>query len=232
MDDIGAITARISEIQERITSLSGPAQAGAQPLAPQPGQTETAGPTFAQALDAAKAPPLLSGVCLPPIHGATRLPDGPSGVVAPPASLGPLPVLPGSADVVPLPRTASGVHDGMIEKYAALNGLSPALVRAVIKTESDGNPRCVSSAGAMGLMQLMPANVKEAGISDPFDPEQNVAAGTKQLAGLLKQYGGNLDLALAGYNAGPGNVRKYGGIPPFTETQNYVKRVRAAMEKE
>ena len=149
--------------------------------------------------------------------------------------MGPLPALPvspGSADVVPIPRTASGVHDGIIEKYAALNGLSPALVRAVIKTESDGNPRCVSTAGAMGLMQLMPANVKEAGISDPFDPEQNVAAGTKQLAGLLKQYSGNLDLALAGYNAGPGNVRKYGGIPPFTETQNYVKRVRAAMGKE
>ena len=235
MDDIGAITARISEIQERITSLSGQAQAGAQPLAPQPGEAQTAGPTFAQAMDAAKAPPLIPGVSLPPIHGATRLPDGPSGVAAPPASLGPLPVLPvspGSANVVPLPRTASGVPDGIIEKYAALNGLSPALVRAVIKTESDGNPRCVSPAGAMGLMQLMPANVKEAGISDPFDPEQNVAAGTKQLAGLLKQYNGNLDLALAGYNAGPGNVRKYGGIPPFTETQNYVKRVRAAMEKE
>ena len=83
----------------------------------------------------------------------------------------------------------------------------------------------------MGLMQLMPANVKEAGIADPFDPEQNIAAGTKQLAGLMKQYDGNLDLALAGYNAGPGNVHKYGGVPPFTETQNYIRRVRAAMEK-
>ena len=238
MDDIGAITARISEIQDRIASLSGPAQSPSPPLSPQAGQSETAGPTFAQALDSAKASPAplpsIAGVSLPPIHGSTLLPDGPSGVLAPPASLGPLPTLPvspGAANVVPIPRSASGT-DGLIEKYAAQNGLSPALVRAVIKVESDGNPRCVSSAGAMGLMQLMPDNVKEAGISDPFDPEQNVMAGTKQLGGLLKQYGGNLDLALAGYNAGPGNVRKYGGIPPFTETQNYVKRVRAAMEKE
>ena len=108
---------------------------------------------------------------------------------------------------------------------------SQALVKAVIQTESGGNPRSVSGAGAMGLMQLMPENVKEAGISDPFDPEQNIAAGTKQLAGLLSQYHGDLDLALAGYNAGPGNVRKYGGVPPFTETRNYIQRVRAAMAK-
>ena len=101
----------------------------------------------------------------------------------------------------------------------------------MIQTESSGNPRCVSGAGAMGLMQLMPANVKEAGISDPFDPEQNISAGSKQLAGLLSQYHGDLDLALAGYNAGPGNVRKYGGVPPFTETHNYIQRVRAAMAK-
>ena len=129
-------------------------------------------------------------------------------------------------------EASSGDYADLIQKYAAQNGLEPALVRAVIKTESDGNPRCVSRAGAMGLMQLMPDNVKEAGIADPFDPEQNIAAGTKQLAGLLAQYHGNLDLALAGYNAGPGNVRKYGGVPPFTETQNYIKRVRAAMGKD
>ena len=81
----------------------------------------------------------------------------------------------------------------------------------------------------MGLMQLMPENVKEAGIADPFDPEQNIAAGTRQLSGLMQQYHGDLDLALAGYNAGPGNVRKYGGVPPFAETQSYIRKVRAAM---
>ena len=102
-------------------------------------------------------------------------------------------------------------------------------MKAVIQTESGGNPRAVSRAGAMGLMQLMPANVREAGVADPFDPEQNIAAGTQQLAHLMEQYGGDLDLTLAGYNAGPGNVKKYGGVPPFAETQHYIRRVRAAM---
>lgn len=220
LDEISRITARIRDIQRRIAALSGPAIApAAAPTAP-----ETA-PTFARTLTTALA--------LPPITGPTRLPEG-SSVPAPPASLGPLPpllVAPGAANVIPLPYTASADVDGIVRRYAAENGLAPALVRAVIKTESDGNPRCVSRAGAMGLMQLMPANVKEAGIADPFDPEQNIAAGTKQLAGLMAQYRGDLNLALAGYNAGPGNVHKYGGVPPFVETQNYIRRVRAAMEK-
>jgi len=227
-DAISRITARISDIQERLAALSGPDAAPALngQAAPAPVPTAPdAAPTFARALTAAQA--------LPPVTVPTRLPEG-SSVPAPPASLGPLPplpVAPGAANVIPLPHTASTDVDGIIQKYAAQNGLEPALVRAVIKTESDGNPRCVSRAGAMGLMQLMPANVKETGIADPFDPEQNIAAGTKQLAGLMAQYKGNLDLALAGYNAGPGNVHKYGGVPPFTETQNYIRRVRAAMEK-
>ena len=218
LDEISSITVRIGEIQERIAALSGLAPAPS-PSVPTPGPTP---PTFAQALNTAQT------------GGVTRLPDLPAGVIVPPASLGPLPpmpVSPGAANVVPLPQAASGNIDSLVDKYAAQNGLEPALVRAVIKTESDGNPRCVSPAGAMGLMQLMPENVKEVGISDPFDPEQNIAAGSKQLAGLLAQYHGNLDLALAGYNAGPGNVHKYGGVPPFTETQNYIRRVRAAMEK-
>ena len=219
-DEIGSITARISEIQGRIAALSAP------PVVPVaegiPGRTTS----FAQALDTARTPALNR------VFGcSTHLPDGPSHVVAPPASLGPLPVSPDAANVVPLVQTSSSGYNEMIQKYARQNGLEPALVQAVIKTESDGNPRCVSTAGALGLMQLMPENVKEAGISDPFDPEQNIAAGTKQLGGLLSQYHGNLDLALAGYNAGPGNVHKYGGVPPFTETHNYIKRVRAAMEK-
>ena len=209
-DEIGAITARISEIQQRLTALSPP------PAATPP----AAAPVFEKALAAAQAP---SGAPA----GNTVLPNS-SSVAAPPASLGPLPVSPSDVNVVPI---APGDYGTLIEKYAAQNNLQPSLVRAVIQTESSGNPRCVSGAGAMGLMQLMPENVKEAGISDPFDPEQNIAAGTKQLAGLLSQYHGDLDLALAGYNAGPGNVRKYGGVPPFTETRHYIQRVRAAMTK-
>lgn len=228
LDEISSITARIGEIQQRITALSGPP-----PAPPLPADT----PTFQQALDTAQAPaaaPATTGTAptLPTLTGPTSLPAG-SDVTAPPASLGPLPTGP----LAPLPvmpasmSSASGI-DGLIQKYAAQHGLEPALVKAVIKTESDGNPRCVSRAGAMGLMQLMPANVKEAGISDPFDPEQNISAGTKQLADLLGQYHGDLDLALAGYNAGPGNVHKYGGVPPFTETRHYIQRVRAAMGQE
>ncbi len=215
-DEIGAITARISEIQQRISALS-------QPPAPLP---STPAPAFEKTLAAAQTPP--GGTA----NGNTRLPGGASGVIAPPASLGPLPVSPSDVNVVPIAAApAPGDYATLIEKYAAQNGLAPSLVKAVIQTESSGNPHCVSGAGAMGLMQLMPANVKDAGISDPFDPEQNIAAGTKQLAGLLSQYHGDLDLALAGYNAGPGNVRKYGGVPPFTETRNYIQRVKAAMAK-
>lgn len=140
-----------------------------------------------------------------------------------PVSLAPMPV-------APVRRADSnGDYEPLIQTYAQKHDLAPALVRAVIRTESDGNPRCVSRAGAMGLMQLMPDNVKEAGIHDPFDPEQNISAGTRQLSDLMQKYGGDLDLTLAAYNAGPGNVHKYGGVPPFMETRNYIRKVRAAM---
>lgn len=115
--------------------------------------------------------------------------------------------------------------EGLINKYATINGLSPDLVRAVIAQESDGNPKEVSNKGAMGLMQLMPEEVQGFGITDPFDPEQNIAAGTKLLAGLLNKFQGNLPLALAAYNAGAHAVQKYNGIPPYPETQNYVRRI-------
>ena len=209
MDEIARITSRISQIQQRIASLN-PQDAP---------QTDAAPTTFDKTLNAAQT------------GGSTTLPSGPSAVTVPPASLGPLPVAPGAADVVPISTASSDDYEPLIQKYAAQNSLEPSLVKAVIQTESGGNPHSVSNAGAMGLMQLMPANIKEAGITDPFDPEQNTAAGTKQLSGLLSQYHGDLDLALAGYNAGPGNVRKYGGVPPFTETQNYIQRVKAAMAK-
>ncbi len=230
LGEISSITARIGEIQQRISALSGLPPAA----------------NFQQALDTAQNPVAMStpttAPTLPVLTGPTALPSG-SDVPAPPASLGPLPTGPlptgplPTGPLAPLPvmpasvSSAAGI-DGLVQKYAAAHGLEPALVKAVIKTESDGNPRCVSRAGAMGLMQLMPANVKEAGISDPFDPEQNISAGTKQLSELLGQYHGDLDLALAGYNAGPGNVHKYGGVPPFAETRQYIQRVRAAMGQE
>ncbi|NSW54876.1 MAG: lytic transglycosylase domain-containing protein [Armatimonadetes bacterium] len=124
------------------------------------------------------------------------------------------------------PSTAGPIQiEALIRQAAAKHGISEDLVREVIRAESDFNPRCVSRAGAMGLMQLMPENCREYGVSDPFDPAQNVDAGVRHLKDMIDQFG-RLDLALAAYNAGPGAVRKYGGIPPYSETRAYVAKIR------
>lgn len=119
-------------------------------------------------------------------------------------------------------------YDEYINNYAMLNGIDPLLVKAVIKQESGFNPQARSSAGAGGLMQLMPATARGLGVKNVYDPRENIAAGTKYLANLIKKYDGNVPLALAAYNAGSGNVKKYGNkIPPFRETQNYVRNIMA-----
>lgn len=113
------------------------------------------------------------------------------------------------------------------EKY----DISYDFLIAVAKAESDFNPNCVSSAGAKGIMQVMPYEAKELGITDVFDPEQNIMGAAKLLAAHLKKFDGDTTLAAAAYNAGSGRVKQYGGVPPFKETQNYVKKIAAYMKE-
>ncbi|UWZ80598.1 lytic transglycosylase domain-containing protein [Geoalkalibacter halelectricus] len=116
--------------------------------------------------------------------------------------------------------------DDYVRRYAELFNLEEALVRAVIRAESNFNPQVVSHKGAIGLMQLMPATAAYLNIDNPRDPEQNIRGGTRYLRMLLDQFEGDLELALAAYNAGPNTVVRFGGIPPYPETRTYVTRVK------
>jgi len=136
----------------------------------------------------------------------------------------PVPVVTTTIDsVVAVP--AFHAYDDFIREASTRYGVDATLVRSVMQTESAFDALAVSRAGAMGLMQLMPEVALEYGVEDPFDPRQNVLGGVKYLRRLHDQYRGNIPLALASYNAGATNVTQYGGVPPFPETQNYVKQV-------
>jgi len=132
--------------------------------------------------------------------------------------------LPGALHAMPQDRLSV-----LVAEAAQAYHVRPELVQAVIDAESRGDPSAVSRAGAEGLMQLMPATSEQYGVFNPFDPQANVNGGTHYLADLLRRYRGNLRLALAAYNAGPGAVSAARGIPNFGETQAYVARVTAAL---
>ena len=133
------------------------------------------------------------------------------------------------------PLFSSAYNDIIIEAASKFD-VDAALVSAVIKAESDYNPRIVSHKGARGLMQLMPATAKRFGVKNSFDPRENIHGGTRYLRWLLEKFDGNADFAVAAYNAGEGNVWKYDGVPPFRETVNYINRIakhiRKAIENE
>lgn len=129
------------------------------------------------------------------------------------------------ASVLPSYSRNKNAYDSIIRQASQTYGVSEGLIKAVMHTESGFNVHARSPVGAQGLMQLMPATARRFNVSNAYDPQQNIMAGAKYLAWLLKRFNGNTSLALAGYNAGEGNVSKYGGIPPFRETQDYVRRV-------
>ena len=140
--------------------------------------------------------------------------------------------LPGTVSVETSFRLPPEVaYEPLIEEAAERYDVNPALIRAVIATESAFDVLAVSRAGAQGLMQLMPALAEELGVLNPFDPRENIMAGTRYLSELLRLHRGDVPLALASYNAGPGAVSRYQGIPPYRETQQYVKTITAILEE-
>lgn len=116
-------------------------------------------------------------------------------------------------------------YDVLVDQYAGQFGLEPALVKAVMRVESCFDRKAISRSGARGLMQLMPATARELGVVNSFDPAQNIRGGVQYLSDMLRRFNRDLSLALAAYNAGPGNVERHQGIPPFPQTQSYVQRV-------
>ncbi|HIX28135.1 MAG TPA: lytic transglycosylase domain-containing protein [Candidatus Blautia stercoravium] len=124
---------------------------------------------------------------------------------------------------------SAGSMDSIFEEAAQAYNVPVNLLKAIGKAESDFDPYAESAAGAQGVMQLMPETARSLGVTDPFDARSNIMGGAKYISDKLKQYDGDIDLALAAYNAGSGNVAKYGGVPPFAETQNYIKKVREYM---
>lgn len=126
---------------------------------------------------------------------------------------------------------ASEAYDDIIREAAALYELDPNLIHAVMQAESAFHPYAVSRAGAEGLMQLMPELSDEMGVGNAFDPRENIMGGVRYLKRLMDYYHDDLDLVLASYNAGPGNVERYGGVPPFRETRNYVKTIKDILKQ-
>jgi hypothetical protein len=130
---------------------------------------------------------------------------------------------------LPVSTPAQGPYGELIRAAAEKHGLDEKLITRLIAAESNFNPKAVSRKQARGLMQLLPQTAAQYSVANIFDPAENIEAGTRYLKELLEKYRGNLPLALAAYNAGPDMVERYGGIPPFAETQNYVKRITSEL---
>lgn len=137
----------------------------------------------------------------------------------------------GGTAAAPAASGGDGAYKAEIDAAAAKYGIDPALLRGLIRQESNFDPNAGSPAGAQGLCQLMPGTAAALGCTNPLDPVQNIDAGAKYLRQQLDAFGGDVSKALAAYNAGPGAVKRYGGVPPYAETQNYVRQVQAYAEQ-
>jgi len=126
--------------------------------------------------------------------------------------------------------TVSSSYLDLIRRHATFYGLEEALVKAVIKVESDYQPQTVSSKGAQGLMQLIPETARLLEVHNPFDPSENIRGGSAYLRQMLDLFNENLELALAAYNSGPTTVKRYGGVPPYDETRNYIRKVKKYLD--
>ncbi len=172
---------------------------------------------FKQILNESKTQSSASGIFnidLPPNVNTTKVKPLPFGSLSK------------AIDSAPVSKTKEAIL-GYIKEASENFGVDEKLIKALIKQESGFNPNALSSAGAMGLMQLMPSTAKSLGVLDAYNPKENINGGVKYLKQMLDRYHGNKILALAAYNAGPGAVDKYNGIPPYKETQNYVKNILA-----
>ncbi len=161
---------------------------------------------------------------------APLFPQGPVQTVAQGLAQSPGAGAPATAQSAAPAAAGGGTFQQAIAAAAQATGLDPRLLTAVAQEESGGNPTAVSPVGAEGLMQLMPGTVQALGVQDPFDPTQNAIGGATYLKEMLQQFQGNLSLALAAYNAGPGAVQEYGGIPPYPETEAYVRGVLSSYQ--
>jgi len=137
---------------------------------------------------------------------------------------------PASAPMPGSEGAGTSAYDAMIEQAAQRNGLDPAVLHGLIQQESAFNPNAQSAAGASGLTQLMPGTASSLGVANPLDPAQSIEGGARYLSQMMAQFGGNTSEALAAYNAGPGAVQQYGGVPPYAETESYVTKVMGYAE--
>lgn len=195
----------IAAVQSRIAEITG---ASATPAAP--ALAAPAGANFAALVQQA-----MGGRTAESAMSAPAAPGLPAGYQAP---LEPAPVAPEQIDA-------------LVSQNAAAWQVDPSLVKAIIANESGFNANATSKTGAQGLMQLEPGTAASLGVRDSYDPAQNISGGTRYIKGLLERFHGDVHLAVAAYNAGPGAVEKYGGVPPYAETQNYVGNVLDSYRK-